>query len=149
MKHATWLAGLLVLSAGSALAAPAAAVDAQLVPSPSAGTPFLSLETLALAAPHKQAITALHQERQAYALSFDWSAGDRVARGREFQQAMNAFDLRELELRRDWYAASGQSDLLARTEQALAAKTAPVRVLPEVGGERIRAAQGETPEVTR
>jgi len=148
MKHATWLASLLVLTAGSALAAQTTAQDALLVPAPS-GTPVVSLETSPQAAPHKQAITALHAERQAFVQSFDWNAGDRVALGVEFNEAMAGFDLRELELKRDWYAASGQADLLARTEQALAAKTAPVRVLPEVGGERIPAAQAETPEVTR
>ena len=148
MKHATWLAGLLVLSTGSAWAAQPETGTAQLVPTPSATT-VVSLASSELAAPHKQAITSLHQERQAFVQAFDWNAGDRVARGRAFQEAMERFDLRELELKRDWYAASGQADLLARTEQALAAKTAPVRVLPEVGGERIRAAQAETPEVTR
>ena len=131
MKTPVRLACLLVLVAGAAHAAAPDGPDAQTAPTLAAAPPAPSLAA-ALVEPHRQALTTLHGERQAFVQAFDWTAGDRVARGREFQLAMDAFDLRELELKRDWYAASGQADLLARVEEALAAKTAPVRVLPEI-----------------
>jgi hypothetical protein len=140
MKHATWLAGLLVLSVGAAQAAAPDGLDAQTAPSvasaPQAPAPTLASDLSAQRVePHRQALTTLHAERQAFVQAFDWS-GDRVIRGREFQAAMERFDLRELELKRDWYTTSGQSDLLARTEEALAKRTAPVQTQPDLGLER-------------
>lgn len=153
MKHAAWLAGLLVLSVGAAHAAAPDGLDAQTAPSvasaPSAPAPTLTSDLSAqLVEPHRQAITTLHSERQAFVQAFDWS-GDRVVRGREFQAAMERFDLRELELKRDWYAASGQTDLLARSEEALAKKTAPVQAQPDLGLERPAAAATQTQEEGR
>jgi hypothetical protein len=152
MKHAAWMLGAVVLSlSGSALAAPAAGAT-------DSATPVLSLESARTATPvvatavdpvHKQAITSLHSERQAFVKSFDWTAGERQALNRQFNAAMVAFDMRELELKRDLYQATGQTDLLARTQAALDKRQQPARTLPEIGGERRAATQTATPEVTR
>ncbi|MFA7330331.1 MAG: hypothetical protein WC326_04575 [Candidatus Delongbacteria bacterium] len=149
MKHATWLAGLLVLSTGVAHAATRATVDAQLVPAPSSDTPVVALEATSLAAPHRQAITTLHAERQAFVQAFDWQAGESQALRREFNAALARFDLRELELKRDWYAASGQTDLLARTEEALAKRLQPASAQPEIVTERLPQPVAPSPEATR
>jgi len=100
-------------------------------------------------APHRQAITALQQERQAFVQSFDWSAGERESLRGAFQAAMERFEIRELELRRDWYQATGQTDLLARTQSSLEKRLQPARALPEIGGERRTAVQPLTPEESK
>ncbi|MFA7330337.1 MAG: hypothetical protein WC326_04605 [Candidatus Delongbacteria bacterium] len=82
---------------------------------------------------HRLAMATLLGERQAYSAGFDWNAsGDRVALKRQFGAQMRAFDLRELELRRDWYQALGQSELLARIQARIERLTQPRPALPEL-----------------
>jgi hypothetical protein len=152
MKHASWMLGAVVLTlSSSALAAPAAGEPDSTTPTAILGTSKAATPVVATAVDpaHKQAITALFTERQAFVQSFDWSAGEHEARRRDFQAAMSRFEIRELELKRDLYQATGQTDLLARTQTALDKRQQPARTLPELGGERRAATQPATPEVTR
>jgi hypothetical protein len=101
--------------------------------------------------PHQQAILALHQERQAYVEAFDWNrAGDRQALKGEYAATMDSFELRELELKIDWYEATGQTQLLERTRATLERRTNPARQLPDIAGDRLPSTEvNQQPEVTR
>jgi len=148
MKHTSWVVAALLLSmGGSAIAADA---DGQPGPTPSIGTAKAPIPVAGAADDsHKQALLDLHQERQAFAESFDWNQpGDRQALRRQYADAMDRFSLRELELKRDWYRATGQTELLACTEAALEARRNPLRAVVPPSGERNPGAK-EPQEVTR
>lgn len=152
MKHASWMTGVLVLALnGGALAA-------QTVTQPDFTTPSATLKTPATPVAitgasddtHRQAITTLFQERQAFVQSFNWnSPGDPQALRASYAAAMERFDVRELELKRDWYRASGQTELLARTESTLEKRQQAARALPEIAGERRTPSAPLTQEVAK
>lgn len=82
---------------------------------------------------HRLAMAALLGERQAFNESFDWTAsGDRVALKRQFGARMQAFELRELELKRDLHQALGEVEQLTRIQARIDRLTQPRTALPEL-----------------
>jgi hypothetical protein len=121
-------------AAGAAAAKAASATDAQAA-NPAVGH-------------YQQALTALHQERESWLRSFDWSRGERAALQAELAAGVKSFQIREQELRRDWYQATGQTELLARAQESLRSLNQPAATLPEIVTDR-QAAAPQAPEVTR
>jgi len=151
MKHVLWMALLpgLLLAAGDQ-ARQADADGAAIVPPAS-----VSLVTSppvgcrAIDQPYKESLTSLARERQDFVAAFDWNQpGDQVELARRYGTSMEAFRLRELELKRDWYQATGQAELLQGTQAALERMTSPPRVLPDLDPEHRQAAPTGQ-EVTR
>jgi hypothetical protein len=152
MKHASWMMGVLVLAMnGSALAAQADGQADLLTPTPTLKAAAVPLPVTSPADDsHRLAITALQQERQSFIQGFNWkSPGDPQALRTSYSQAMERFDVRELELKRDWYQVTGQTELLARAQAGLEARRQPTRSLPEIGGERPSGTQTPSAEVTQ
>jgi hypothetical protein len=100
---------------------------------------------------HQLAMMALLRERQAFNEDFDWnSSGDRVALKRQFAAQMRAFDLRELELKRDLHQALGQTEQLALVQARINRLSQPHSLLPELESNQSvpPASQELDPEVT-
>lgn len=155
MKHTAWLGSALVLSlAAGAMALEAdggaAQASAGITQAAAPGAhPVAGMPVAPADLTFQQAIVALRQERQSYVASFDWSQPiERITLQREYAGRMTAFDTRELELKRDWYQATGQTELLARIESALDSRRNAGRVLPEIVSER-QPAPTRTPEVAK
>lgn len=115
----------LLAGSGHAVEADGVVSDAIVSPGPVAtvASPAQALDETA-----RTALLELQAEREAFVQSFDWDAGTNK---QELQQsytgAMDAFDLRMLELKRDAYARLGLSDLLERTERAIANRDTSLR----------------------
>jgi hypothetical protein len=139
MRKTPWLASALILAwSGGAFAQDVAGPDSV----PVIGTAMPATPITTPSESCRLAILALRRERQDYVSSFDWSRGvDRVARRHEFAEHMKDFDRRELELKSDWYQATGQADLLTRARESLGRLTQAVDRLPEIGQRPAAAAQ--------
>jgi hypothetical protein len=134
MKHSIWLAllpGLLLASGEPARQADspgASATPDRILAAPASPPPPSSADDAC-----REAILALDLERQAYIQVFDWNRpGDSNELARGYARAMDDFYRRELELKRDWYQATGQLELLAQVEASLERVANPDRVLPEL-----------------
>jgi hypothetical protein len=162
MKHAPWMAGALVLALSGLVqavdvdgldgSAPSQVKAARAAGTTAAAVPAVRADQAA--GPHALAIESLRQERQAFVQSFDWNrTADRESLRREYSGAMGRFELRELELKRDLYRATGQASLLAGTEAAIARRSQPAPHLPEISMDRqsaaAPAAAPQSPEVSR
>ncbi|MDP2359526.1 MAG: hypothetical protein Q8O14_02055 [bacterium] len=138
MRHAFWLAllpGLLFASGDQARQADAPGVAAPATPAATVTAPPPPPIPADLAC--KEALDALALERQTFVESFDWGqAGDPDELARRYSRTMDDFVRRELEIKRDWYEATGQTDLLAGVEASLDRLTQPQRLLPEIEQER-------------
>jgi hypothetical protein len=105
-----------------------------------------------LAQTFQQAFATLLQARETYVRDFVWNdSSDSVAQRRDYNRGLDGFLQLELELKRDWYQATGQMELLAGVQALLERRANPPQNLPEIGGTRSSdtpASPALTPEVT-
>ncbi|MDP2359523.1 MAG: hypothetical protein Q8O14_02040 [bacterium] len=133
MRKALWLALVPALLFASSDPTEPADTPGAVAPAHSGIAVVAPLAPSAVDLAHKEAMMALALERQAFVEAFNWNrGGDRVETARLHARAMDGFHRRELELKRDWYAASGQLDRLAAIEAALVALEEAGRPQPEL-----------------